>query len=138
MVPNGMLFLSEGERVKFWSHGSLRLGKQGLHSCNPMLRQCNKPSAPKSAKTFCALSKALWARSADLISVYHSPRKHYLPEKNIFELFSDYRFTISLFFFFRINFKNLPNTYCICVSCVTLPGWDPCPCRIIFYYRYPI
>ena len=27
---------------------------------------------------------------------YHSPRKHYLPERNIFELFSDYRFTISI------------------------------------------
>ena len=40
--------------------------------------------------------------------------------------------------FLRINFRKLPDTYCICVSCVTLPGWDPCPCRIIFYYRYPI
>ena len=27
---------------------------------------------------------------------YHSPRKHYLPEKFIFELFSDYHFTISI------------------------------------------
>ena len=35
---------------------------------------------------------------------------------------------------FRINFRKLPDTYCICVSCVTLPAWDPCPCWIIFYY----
>ena len=35
-----------------------------------MLRQCNKPFAPMSATTFCALSKALWARSADLSSVH--------------------------------------------------------------------
>ena len=47
----------------------LCLGKQGLRPCNPMLRHCNKPFVPMSAKTFCALSKALWARSADLISV---------------------------------------------------------------------
>ena len=40
----------------------LRLGKRGL-------RQCNQPFAPLSAKTFCALSKALWGRSADLTSV---------------------------------------------------------------------
>ena len=31
-----------------------------------------------------------------------------------------------------MNFKKLPDTHCICVSCVTLPGWDPCPCRTIF------
>ena len=46
--------------------------------------------------------------------------------------------TVSRFRFLRINFRKLPDTYCICVSCVTLPGWGPCPCRIIFYYRYPI
>ena len=32
----------------------------------------------------------------------------------------------------QINFGKLPDTYCICVSCVTLPAKDPCPCRIIF------
>ena len=31
-----------------------------------MLCQCIKPFAPMSAKTSCALSKALWVRSADL------------------------------------------------------------------------
>ena len=36
---------------------------------------------------------------------YHSPRKHYLPEKHIFELFSDYRFTISIS---SNNFENCP------------------------------
>ena len=67
--------------------------------------------------------------------LYHAPRKHYLPEK----IFSNYfPITVSRFRFLRINFRKLPDTYCICVSCVTLPGWDPCPCRIIFYYRYPI
>ena len=55
------------------------------------------------------------------------------------KIFSNYfPITVSRFRFLRINFRKLPDTYCICVSCVTLPGWDPCPCRIIFYYRYPI
>ena len=55
------------------------------------------------------------------------------------KLFSNYfPITVSRFRFLRINFRKLPDTYCICVSCVTLPGWDPCPCRIIFYYRYLI
>ena len=55
------------------------------------------------------------------------------------KLFSNYfPITVSRFRSLRINFRKLPSTYCICVSCVTLPGWDPCPCRIIFYYRYPI
>ena len=40
----------------------LRLGKRGL-------RQCNKPFDPMPAKVSCALSKALWARPADLTSV---------------------------------------------------------------------
>ena len=54
-------------------------------------------------------------------------------------IFSNYfPITVSRFRFFRINFRKLPDTYCICVSCVTLPGWDPCPCRILFSYRYPI
>ena len=44
--------------------------------------------------------------------------------------------TVSRFPFVRINFRKLPDTYCICVSCVTLPGWDPCPCH--FFFRYPI
>ena len=56
--------------------------------------------------------------------------------KNIFSNY--FPITVSRFRFLRINFRKLPDTYCICVSCVTLPGWDPCPCRIIFYYRYPI
>ena len=48
--------------------------------------------------------------------------------------FSNYfPITVSRFRFLRINFRKLPDTYCICVSCVTLPGWDPCPCRIIFF-----
>ena len=34
------------------------------------------------------------------------------PKKNIFELFSDCRFTILIF---RINFRKLPDTYCMCV-----------------------
>ena len=60
-----------------------------------------------------------------------------LPTRKMF--FSNYfPITVSRFRFLRINFRKLPGTYCICVSCVTLPGWDPCPCRIIFYYRYPI
>ena len=55
------------------------------------------------------------------------------------KIFSNYfPITVSRFRSLRINFRKLPDTYCICVSCVTLPGWDPCPCRIIFYYRYPI
>ena len=40
-----------------------------------------------------------WPQPPDIpknATMYHSPRKHYLPEKNIFELFSDYRFTISI------------------------------------------
>ena len=47
----------------------LRLCKGGLRLCNPMLSTCNKPYVPMSAKTSCALSKTLWARSADLTSV---------------------------------------------------------------------
>ena len=47
----------------------LRRCKQGLRPCNPMLRQCNKRFVPTAPKTFCALSKALWATSADLTSV---------------------------------------------------------------------
>ena len=55
------------------------------------------------------------------------------------KIFSNYfPITVSRFRFLRINFRKLPDTYCICVSCVALPGWDPCPCRIFFYYRYPI
>ena len=42
------------------------LGKRGLRPCNPMLRQCSKPFAPMSAKTSCAFSRALRARSADV------------------------------------------------------------------------
>ena len=42
------------------------------------------------------------------------------------------------FFVFRINFKKLPDALCICVSCVTSPAQDPCPCRILFDYRCPI
>ena len=30
----------------------LRLGKRGLRRCNPMLRQCNQPCAPLSARPF--------------------------------------------------------------------------------------
>ena len=49
------------------------------------------------------------------------------------KIFSNYfPITVSRFRFLRINIRKLPDTYCICVSCVTLPGWDPCPCRIIF------
>ena len=40
---------------------------------------------------------------------YHSPRKHYLPEKNMFELFSDYRFTILISL--NYNFRKVPDTY---------------------------
>ena len=55
------------------------------------------------------------------------------------KIFSNYfPITVSRFRFLRIKFRKLPDTYCICVSCVTLPGWDPCPYRIIFYCRYPI
>ena len=55
------------------------------------------------------------------------------------KLFSnEFPITVSRFRFLRMNFRKLPDTYCMCVSCVTLPSWDPCPCRIIFYYRYPI
>ena len=38
------------------SKSHLRLSKQGLRLCNPMLRQCTQPFVPLSAKTFCALS----------------------------------------------------------------------------------
>ena len=40
--------------------------------------------------------------------------------------------TVSRFRFLRINVRKSPDTYCMCVSCVTLPGWDPCPCRFFF------
>ena len=60
-------FLSaEGPRV---NQKSLAPGQTRLRLYNPMLRQCKKPFVPLSAKTFCAVSKALWARSADLTSV---------------------------------------------------------------------
>ena len=36
--------------------------------------------------------------------------------------------TVTRFEIFRINFRKLPDTYRICVSCVTCPSWDPCPC----------
>ena len=50
------------------------------------------------------------------------------------KIFSNYfPITVSRFQFLRINFRKLPDTYCICVSCVTLPGWEPCSCRIIFF-----
>ena len=53
--------------------------------------------------------------------LYHAPQKHYLPEKKtstriIFEI------TVARFELFRINFKELPDTLCICVSCMTLPA----------------
>ena len=55
------------------------------------------------------------------------------------KIFSNYfPITVSRLRLLRIKFRKLPDTYCICVSCVTLPGWDPCPCRNIYYYRYPI
>ena len=77
-----------------------------------------------------------------LVEAQCAYRKHCYPEtplgghptsgvsQNIFELFSDYRFHD--FDFFELIFRTLADTYCICVSCVTLPGWDPCPCRILF------
>ena len=46
--------------------------------------------------------------------------------------------TVARFEIFRINFQKLSDTYCICVSCVTLPAWDPYPCRVTLYYRYPV
>ena len=58
-----------GPRDRESPKSHLRRCKQGLRPCNPMLRQCNEPFVPISAKTFCALSEALWARSADLTSV---------------------------------------------------------------------
>ena len=39
-------------------------------------------------------------------------------------------------FFFRINFGKLPDTYCIYVSCETLPAKDPCPCRMVFFITF--
>ena len=60
------VFWKEGPRV---SQRSLAPGQKRFAPVQPMLRQCNQPFAPVSAKTFCALSKALWGRSADLTSV---------------------------------------------------------------------
>ena len=40
--------------------------------------------------------------------------------------------TVTRFEISQINFRKLPDTCWICVSCVTLPAWDPCPCWIIF------
>ena len=36
--------------------------------------------------------------------------------------------TVARFEIVRINFRKLPVTYCIRVSCATLPAWDPFPC----------
>ena len=47
------------------------------------------------------------------------------PVKILLEIFF---ITVTRFEIFRINFRILPDTYCICVSCVTLPAWDHCPC----------
>ena len=44
---------------------------------------------------------------------------------------NDFQTTVTRFELFQINFKNLPDTYCICVRCEALPAKDPCPCRII-------
>ena len=59
-------------------------------------------------------------------SHYHSPRKHYLPGKNIFELFSDYRFTISFFEsitrprFSWKQFRKITRSGSPCTLCL---GW---------------
>ena len=53
------IFWTEGPTV---SQKSLALGSTRLALVNPILRQCNQPFASMSAKTFCALSEALWGR----------------------------------------------------------------------------
>ena len=47
------------------------------------------------------------------------PNKFYL---------NNFLITVTRFEIFRINFRKLPDTYCMCVSCVTLSAWEPCPC----------
>ena len=96
----------------------------------------NESGKPLSADFFCKdpeNSHSLLELISDFCTIRHENITY--PKK----LFSNYfPITVSRFRFLRINFRKLPDTYCICVSCVTLPGWDPCPFRIIFYYRYPI
>ena len=49
------------------------------------------------------------------------------------KLFSNYfPITVSRFRFLQINLRKLPDTYCICVSCATLPGWDPVLVELFF------
>ena len=56
----------------------------------------------------------------ELITIRHE--KITYPKK----IFSNYfPITVSRFRFLRINFRKLPDTYCICVSCVTLPPLGP-------------
>ena len=38
---------------------------------------------------------------------------------------------------FRINFGKLPDTYCIYVSCETLPAWEPLPLSNYFLLPLP-
>ena len=67
--PAGVQKVFLGPRDRESPKRHLRRCKQGLRPCNPVLRQCNEPFVPTSAKTFCTLSKALWATSANLTSV---------------------------------------------------------------------
>ena len=55
-----------------------------------------KTSTKITSRGFFFCFEVIFGLARFFLKEYHSPRKHYLPEKNIFELFSDYRFTISI------------------------------------------
>ena len=65
------------------------------HFINLKQRQENALVEAQEEEIYLTLKGVLLHLSRDR-GVCHSPRKHYLPEKIVFELFSDYRFTISI------------------------------------------
>ena len=87
----------------FWRAGNVKmwvrhlLGMEVRHrSCwwgDVARHNCYTCKVPKKTRKGVATRVA---RQVSRDRGYHSPRKHYLPEKIIFELFSDYRFTISI------------------------------------------
>ena len=85
---------NESTGLKYSEHGMCRVKSAGHQYSTSIFKDV--AYAPFKHKFFSSV-KMLGAIAFGMqLHMYHSPQKHYLPEKNIFELFSNYRFTISI------------------------------------------
>ena len=122
---------------------NIQLHAQQLHINNCWGANCVILPAPMVLSRIGAVSKALnraltWQEGGQFCQEDRRFKgqgpalQKYIRHKNISYLkkFDSNYFliTVTRFEIFRINFRNLPDTYCIRVSCVTLPAWDPSPC----------